>query len=92
MALTVAQWEDDRWTNVKVRCVTCASGVRQLLVEQCNGGPKLYGGITGLAEMRVNLRMNCIPDMLLDGHIPDYDDFLVMRRKPMTQKMRGYFH
>src|SRR5690606_8230427 len=32
------------------------------LVDQCNGGPKKYGGITELAELKENLRQHCIPE------------------------------
>jgi hypothetical protein len=42
------------------------------LTEQCNGGPRKYGGITDLDEMKGNLAMNCIPEALLDGRL-DYD-------------------
>jgi hypothetical protein len=61
------------------------------LVEQCNGGPKKYGGITDMADMRDNLRMSCVPQALLDGGIPSYDDFLVERRKLMAQKIKTWF-
>src|SRR5207249_6992596 len=50
------------------------------LVEQCNGGKKKYGGITDMADMRVNLRMSCLPESMFDGPIPNYDDFLEERR------------
>jgi hypothetical protein len=61
------------------------------LAEQCNGGPRKYGGITTDEEMRVNLRMNCLPECLLDGVIPSFDDFLDQRRKLMAQKIKAYF-
>lgn len=61
------------------------------LAEQCNGGAKKYGGITDRAEMRANLRMSCLPEALLDGEIPDYGDFLEMRRKLMAAKIKTYF-
>jgi len=32
------------------------------LADQCNGGPKRYGSITDIDEMRKNLRINCIPE------------------------------
>ena len=56
----------------------------QELAEQCNGGKKKYGGITDAAEMRANLRANCVPDAFLDGEVPTYDDLLEVRRKLMA--------
>jgi hypothetical protein len=44
------------------------------LAVQCANGPKLYGNITDLDEMRANFHMNCIPDAMLDGKIPPYDE------------------
>ena len=61
------------------------------LAEQCNGGPKKYGGITEPEEMRANLRVSCLPECLLNGDIPEFDDFLEQRRKLMAQKIKTYF-
>lgn len=61
------------------------------LAEQCSSGPKKYGGITELREMRANLRMSCVPETMLDGEIPDFGDFLEQRRRLMAQKIRTYF-
>ncbi len=61
------------------------------LAEQCNGGAKKYGGITEPDEMRANLRMSCLPENLLDGDTPDFDDFLEQRRQLMAQKIKTYF-
>jgi hypothetical protein len=61
------------------------------LAEQCNGGKKKYGGITSLPDLRANLRMNCLPESLLNGVIPSYDDFLEQRRILMAQKVRTWF-
>jgi hypothetical protein len=61
------------------------------LVEQCQGGPRKYGGITDLDELKANLTMNCIPDAMLTGGL-DYDLFLVERRRLMAAKVKGYFH
>lgn len=61
------------------------------LAEQCSGGKKKYGGITDNNELRANLRMNCLPESLLDGAIPSYDDFLADRRKLMAQKIKLWF-
>ena len=61
------------------------------LAQQCAGGSKKYGGITERGELRANLRMSCLPESLLDGDIPAYDDFLEQRRKLMAQKIKTWF-
>ncbi len=61
------------------------------LAEQCNGGKKRFGGITDLADLRANLRMSCIPDTMLDGDVPGYDDFLEQRRRLMALKIKQWF-
>ena len=61
------------------------------LAEQCRGGKLKYGGIDKEDEMRANLSMSCLPESLLDGEIPPYDDFLEIRRKLMAQKIKTYF-
>jgi hypothetical protein len=61
------------------------------LAEQCAGGKKKYGGITDRDELRANLRMSCLPESLLDGEIPTYDEFLEGRRKLMAQKIKSWF-
>ena len=62
------------------------------LTKQCHGGPRMYGAITDESELRANLRMNCVPEELLDGEIPSYDDFLEQRRALMAQKIKIWFH
>lgn len=61
------------------------------LHSQCSGGARKYGGITDKEEMRENLKANCIPESLLAGHIPSYDDFLEERRKLMALKIKQWF-
>ena len=61
------------------------------LAKQCDGGPKKYGGITKRTELRANLRMSCLLESMIDGVIPDYDDFLEQRRKLMSLKIKTWF-
>jgi hypothetical protein len=61
------------------------------LADQCNGSKKKYGGITKEAELRVNLRMSCVPEAMLDGRMPAYDDFLEERRRLMALKIKCWF-
>ena len=55
------------------------------VADQCNGG------ITSADDLRANLRAHCLPESLLDGEIPAYDDFLEERRKLMAQKINTWF-
>lgn len=61
------------------------------LVEQCQGGKRRYGGITDLAELKVNLAENCIPESMLSDAVPDYDAFLEERRQLMAERIKVYF-
>jgi hypothetical protein len=61
------------------------------LAEQCAGGKKKHGGITDLADMKANLRMHCIPEAMLSGKIPAYEEFLDKRRQFMALKIKKWF-
>ena len=61
------------------------------LLDQCNGGPQLYGGITDLDALRENLRMNCVPEEVEEMTAENYTAFLAERRKLMARKIRSYF-
>jgi len=61
------------------------------LAEQMHGGATKYGGITDVDALRTNLRQNCVPEAMLDGNIPSYDDFLDQRRRLMALRIKQYF-
>ena len=61
------------------------------LATQCKGGPTKYGGICDDGHLRENLRVSCVPESLLDGEIPEYEDFLKERRRLMARKIETYF-
>ena len=61
------------------------------LMEQVNGGEQRYGGITDPELLRMNLIANCLPERLIDGDIPVYDDFLDERRRLMSLKIKTWF-
>jgi hypothetical protein len=60
------------------------------IAQQCDGGKKKYGGITQTADLKANLKTHCIPEGMLDGDIPDYDDFLEQRRKLMAKRIQTW--
>jgi hypothetical protein len=41
--------------------------------------------------MRANLRMNCVPETMIDGEVLAYDAFLDERRRLMAQKIKAWF-
>lgn len=61
------------------------------LAKQCSGGNVKYGGISDRESMCANLRMNCVPEAMLDGEVEDYRDFLAERRKLMAMKIKNWF-
>ena len=61
------------------------------LMEQANGGERRYGGLKDPDRLRENLIENCLPERLIDGDIPDYDDFLAERRRLMALKIKAWF-
>jgi len=61
------------------------------LQAQVASGPKKYGGIVDRDEMIANLRMNCIPESMLDGDVKAYDAFLEERRRLMALKIGSWY-
>lgn len=61
------------------------------IAEQVNGGAKLYGGIVDPGQLRENYIQNCLPECLLKGEVPDYDDFLAERRRLMALRIKEWF-
>jgi len=60
------------------------------LTAQVGGGLKKYGGITNREELEINLSMNCIPEIMLDGGNINYSVFLAERRLLMADKIRKW--
>jgi len=61
------------------------------ILEQCQDGPKRYGNITDLNELKANFLMHCIPDGMECMTVDNYPAFLVERRILMAQKIKRYF-
>ena len=58
---------------------------------QVNGGTRHYGGIVDREQLRENFAQNCIPESMVDGNVPSYDEFLVERRRLMALRMKEWF-
>jgi hypothetical protein len=61
------------------------------LANQCKSSALKYGGISDEQTMRENLRMNCIPETMLDGEVKHFESFLEERRKLMALKVKAWF-
>ena len=62
--------------------IGCAAGCRAW---------RRYDGIDDPEEMRAHFRMNCLPESILEGEVPPYEEFLVKRRELMAEKIRCWF-
>ena len=58
---------------------------------QCETKELVYGGIDNIEELRINFQMNCIPEYMLEGNIPDFETFLSDRQKLMAKKLKIYY-
>lgn len=52
---------------------------------------RLVSGLASQEELLANLSANCIPTEIMTMGLEDYQDFLVMRRKLMAQKIKEYY-
>lgn len=63
----------------------------ELIRSQINSETHLITGIVTEQELLDNLHMNCVPSEIIQMKIEDYNDFLIMRRKLMANKIREYY-
>jgi hypothetical protein len=62
------------------------------VIQQVKTGKLKYGGIKKESDLLKNLEENCIPGVMLESGIRDYDEFLKVRRYLMALKIKKYFH
>ena len=61
-------------------------------VAQCGTGDLVIGGIRDKEDLLENFKENCIPiELVLDGKLDDYSDFLSKRRELMALKIKNYY-
>jgi len=63
----------------------------KIILKQCNGGSLKYGGITEIKELKENLKQNCVPELIFDATLDDYEKFLEQRRVLMAKKIKEYY-
>ena len=60
--------------------------------KQCEGGGASVGTILETSQLLENLKMNCVPEDIVNMSISDYETvFLPARRKLMAAKIRKYY-
>lgn len=59
--------------------------------EQCKTKVMKIGTITDEEELKENLRINCIPESIVNMTADDYPDFLAQRRVLMAKKINEYY-
>lgn len=63
----------------------------QEVLAQCNGEKQKYGGITDKDDLIKNLQENDIPKEVFDFKLENYEEFLELRRKLISKKLRDYY-
>ncbi len=61
------------------------------LYKQFDGGELKYGGLKDMDALKNNLKQNCIPESIINMDIDNYDEFLVLRRQLIAQKIKDYY-
>ncbi|MGE4457342.1 MAG: DUF262 domain-containing protein [Arcobacteraceae bacterium] len=62
-----------------------------LLIENFNNSDAKFSGLESHEQLSYNLKMHCIPEMILSNNASDYEDFLNERRKLMALKIKAYY-
>ncbi len=60
--------------------------------EQMLDNTKKISGLATEQQLLDNLKMNAIPEEIMNMSIDNYNEFLTMRRKLMVIKMKDYYH
>lgn len=63
----------------------------ELVNSQIASDNRLVSGLASQEELLANLNANCVPAEIMTMGLENYQDFLVMRRKLMAQKIKDYY-
>lgn len=58
---------------------------------QITNGKIFISNYKNLKDLQKNLQENCIPDLIFDADIKNYEEFLSQRRKLMAKKIKEYY-
>lgn len=62
-----------------------------VIKNQISESNQTVSGISSKEQLLENLKMNCVPNEIMNMGIDDYSEFLNMRRKLMAQKIKDYY-
>ncbi len=62
------------------------------IINQVNGGEKVFGCIDDKNDLLTNLQENAIPNNVINMQFSDYEEFLSLRRKLMAEKIKYYYN
>lgn len=80
----------ETWVNIRISNKPPQEYFKEIL-EQVRGGELKHGGIKTEAQLLQNLNENCIPESIFNMTQENYHDFLVERRKLMSEKIKKYY-
>lgn len=63
----------------------------ELIKTQMQENNQQVSGLATEQQLLDNLKMNCVPTEIQEMNIDDYNDFLTLRRKLMSQKIKEYY-
>lgn len=61
------------------------------ILDQIQNQEMQFGAITDHEDLMKNLRENCIPRLILESGLEDYEVFLTERRKLIAEKIKKYY-
>lgn len=63
----------------------------EIINNQISDNNRLVSGISTQKELHDNLEKNCVPLEIINMSVDDYNDFLILRRKLMANKIKEYY-
>lgn len=63
----------------------------RLIIDKILNNDNLVTGIETEQDLHENLKMNCVPSEIINMDIDNYSEFLELRRKLMSQKIKDYY-
>lgn len=63
----------------------------ELIKTQMHENNQQVSGLATEQQLLDNLKMNCVPTEIQEMNIDDYNDFLTLRRKLISQKIKEYY-